>query len=271
MIFVETTLCRLFYSANGVSKLDLFILIFLFTLSINSESQAGKDVCYEYRKGNLTENKIAVFSDLADMADRTPDRLKEIRYRVEYVKQPHIRGYFGEYPPPDFELGLGFEINIASGQPVPQNNRDYVNSYKSNPDFQVKIQNTWFTLWDHLPPKIALPIDGSINVDEYDVVGQQYGMQEISYRKAIIQKGAGNYTSRFDKETEIFFDKRQDELKSFMTCKKASTIVKLPHCNYVQIIHGFIVESRFKRYLIDDLDVIKRRSRDFVSCLFTVK
>ncbi len=225
-------------------------------------------MCEEYRLGDVTRNQIAVFRSLEDMSDGNPEEIKEIFYRPEYVKQPHIRGSFGQYPPPEYELGISFEINIDTGQPVPQSSQGYTNKYKTNRDFSVKIKNTWSPLTQHLPPQAALPLDGSITVEDYRVIGEKYGMLEVSYLGAIEQKGADAYAHRTNRNSDFFLEWQAQELLAFMKCQKSTDAVKVPHCEHFQIIDGFLTKTRFKRSLMDEFETIRRRSTDFVTCIF---
>ena len=243
-------------------------LVLGFFMFMGTEVTSQENMCEEYQFGDITRNQIAVFSSLGDMSDGNPGELREIFYRHEYVKQPHIRGTFGKYPPPDYELGIGFEINIDDGQPVPQSSQRYTRKYKTNRDFTVKIESTWVSLSQHLPSKAALPVDGSIAIGDYEVVGEKYGMQEVSYLRAIEQKGAGDYAVRTSKNSDVFLGWHAQEIQSFMKCQKVSDAVTVPLCEYFQVIGGFLVETHFKRSLIGDLEKIRRRSADFVTCLF---
>jgi hypothetical protein len=235
---------------------------------MGTEVFSQENMCEQYRSGDITRNQIAVFSSLEDMSDNKPDELKEIFYRQEYVKQPHIRGSFGRYPPPDYELDIRFEINIDTGRPIPQSSQGYTRKYKTNRDFSVKISNTRASLAQHLPPQVALPIEGYIAIEDYEVIGAQYGMQEVSYLDAIEQKDAGDYAFRTNKYSNIFLDWRAEELHSFMRCQKITDAMTVPHCKYFEIIDGFLAETHFKRVLIDDFETIRRLSTEFVTCLF---
>lgn len=225
-------------------------------------------MCEEYRLGDITRNQIAVFRSLEDRSDGNPEELKEIFYRPEYVKQPHIRGSFGQYPPPDFELGISFEINIDTGQPVPQSNQSYTKKYKTNRDFSVNIRSTWAPLSHLLPSQAALPLDGSITVGDYRVIGERYGMLEVSYLSVIEQKAADAYAHRTNRNSDFFLEWQAQELIAFMKCQKSTEVIKVPHCEHFQIIDGFRAKTRFKRSLMGEFEKIRRRSTDFVTCIF---
>jgi hypothetical protein len=92
---------------------------------MGTQVTSQENMCEEYRLGDITRGQIAVFRSLEDMSDGIPGELKEIFYRQKYVKQPHIRGYFGQYPPPEYEVDIGFEINIYTGQPFPKSINRY--------------------------------------------------------------------------------------------------------------------------------------------------
>lgn len=224
--------------------------------------------CEEFRSGKTTTSRIAVFKNLEDMSDGEPSELRTMSYRKDYVKQPHIRGYFGQYPPPDYELGIGFEINIDTGKPVPQSDQAYTSRYKENRDFRVSIRSTWATLAEHLHPAVALPIDRSVTTEDYEVIGQRYEFSEVSFISAIEAKSAGDYALRANRNSNVFLDFDGTDLSSYMICRKTTEIVKVPHCEHFQILAGFLTETRFKSSLIDDYETIISLSETFVGCLF---
>lgn len=225
-------------------------------------------MCKEYRFGDVIRNKIAVLINHGDIAEGKTPKLKEIFYLSEYVKQPHMRGYFGKYPPPDYEIGIGFEINVDSGLPVPQNRYAYTQTYKTNRDFNINIQSTRFNLSEHFPPHAGFKTKSEIRVEDYEVIGQHHDMKEISYRSSIQRTGADAYIVDKSKNSDFFMKWRENELLAFMMCSKVTTFVKVAHCEHYQIIDGFLVKTRFKRSLMSDYETILRRSTQFFICLF---
>ncbi|WP_157046579.1 hypothetical protein [Roseovarius sp. 217] len=244
-------------------------LLFGSFVLFSSEVVAQHPACLAFAGGQATTNQIAVFRSLADIDDATPSALRTISYREEYVKQPHLRGNFGQYPPPEYELGIGFQINIDNGQPVPQSDQTYTKAYRQNRDFQVFIESTWASISDHLHPVVALPIDRSVTVKDYEVIGQRYGKLEVSYLSALEAKKADDYALRTNRNSSVFLEFDENDLLSYMKCGKTTKFVKVPHCEHFQKIDGFLTKTRFKRSLIGDHETIIRLSTNFVNCLFT--
>ena|GEM_PF-6670493 len=233
-----------------------------------SEVVAEDLSCDEFRNGIVMSSEIAVFQDLADMSDGEPGELRTITYLEVYVKQPHLRGLFGQYPPPDWEFEIGFQINVDTGQPTPQDNPDYARSHRENRDFIVSVSSTWVTVSEHFPPAVALPVDGSITVKDYEVAGRKYGMLEVSFLPAIALKGAGDYARERNENLNVFIDLDGNDLRTYMTCQAVKGHLNVPSCHHVQIIDGFLAKTRFKRSLIGDYERIANLSEKFVKCLF---
>ncbi|WP_411975549.1 hypothetical protein [Sulfitobacter faviae] len=224
--------------------------------------------CKEFRGDKPKINRIAVLEGVEEIGNAEPSNLRMMAYREEYVKQPHIRGWFGQYPAPNYEIGISFEINIDTGQPVPQSDRSYTRTYRENRDFSVRIASTWLDLAEHLPPAVALPIDRSVSTGDYEVIGERYGMSEVSFLPALKANNGDDYALRTNRNQDIFLKRSDSGLLAYMTCQKLIGAVKVAYCQHVEIIDGFLAEVRFKRSLIDDHDTIIRRSREFVNCLF---
>ena len=224
--------------------------------------------CKEFGGGKVTTNRIAVLGGLEEIGNAEPSELRMMTYREEYVKQPHIRGWFGQYPAPDYETGISFEINIDTGQPVPQSDQAYSKTYRKNRGFELKIRSTWVSLAEHLHPAVALPIDRSVTTEDYEEIGRRYGMLKVSFLSALEANNGDDYSLSTNQNRDVFLEQSESGLLAYMTCQKLTGAVKVPHCEHVTIIDGFLTKVRFMRSLIDDHDTIIRRSRDFVNCLF---
>ena len=251
----------------GYVYLSRALLIGIMALS-GPTAFAQHSSCKEFRGDKPKTNRIAVLKGVEEIGNAEPIDLRLMSYREEYVKQPHIRGSFGQYPAPNYEIGISFEIDIDTGQPVPQSDRSYTRTYRENRDFSVRIASTWLDLAEHFPPAVALPIDRSVSTEDYEVIGERYGMSEVSFLPALKANNGDDYALRTNRNQDIFLKRRDSGLLAYMTCQKLIGAVKVPYCQHVEIIDGFLAEVRFKRSLIDDHDTIIRRSREFVNCLF---
>ncbi|MEP4978984.1 hypothetical protein [Ascidiaceihabitans sp.] len=240
----------------------LFSLSVMVLVAMTSISNSDTDACSLYTRGKLTENEISVYRSLEEIRVIPPPASKRLTYRNEYLAQPHLRGATG-YP---YEISMSFEMNIDTGQPVPQFNRAYTKTIKQNRDFRITIRSTWSEIEKHLPSRIALPIERTIAVEDYEVAAEQYGMSQVVYPDVHAEIGSNTYARRFHGKNDIFLTLENGKIQGFMVCDKDGAVV-VPHCEKTYIQHSFLVEVRFKRILLGDLSSIRQHAVNFLDCI----
>ena len=246
-------------------------LLVLILLILPANAMTDESTCSRYRLGPLITDEIAIFHSLEEQALVPPPRFMTLTFRGEYAPpQGRGRSYpgkpYGYYP---YRTGYIFQLNLDSGQPVPQRGAEaseYVKNHRTNRDFRIEIVSTWSEREELIPAYAGLPPDGSISLSDYEVIGEGYGMQEISFERAFEGNAAAAYAQLLGRRYQLFVREENGEINAFMRCHRDGD-VEVPHCEFVENIDPFRVKVRLKRSLLDDLDVILDQSRDFVSCL----